>query len=77
MILGEDASRIRARSDIMARIRSIALSVLRANGVQNVSLALYANAVSFAQLLALGSIQSELNDPAPAGPLARPALMES
>ena len=61
--LGEDASRIRTRPGIMARIRSVALNVLRANGVQNVSLALYANAVSFDQLLALGTMQSELNGP--------------
>ena len=52
--LGEDASRIRTRPGVMARIRSVALNVLRANGVQNVSLALYTNAVSFDQLLALG-----------------------
>ena len=54
--LGEDASRIRTRPGIMARVRSLALNVLRANGVQNVSLALYANAVSFDQLLALGTL---------------------
>jgi len=53
--LGEDASRIRTRPGVMARIRSVALNVLRANGVQNISLALYANAVSFEQLLALGT----------------------
>ncbi len=53
--LGEDASRIRTRPGMMARIRSVALNVLRANGVQNISLALYANAVSFEQLLALGT----------------------
>ena len=40
----------------MARIRSVALNVLRANRVQNISLAPYANAVSFDQLLALGSV---------------------
>ena len=51
----EDASRIRTRPDVMARIRSVALNILRANSVQNVSLALYANAVSFDQLLALGT----------------------
>ncbi len=39
----------------MARIRLVTLHVLRANGVQNISLALYANAVSFNQLLALGT----------------------
>jgi len=53
--LGEDASRIRRKPGVMARIRSLALNVLRANGVQNISLALYANAVSFNQLLALGT----------------------
>ena len=39
----------------MARIRSVALNVLRANGVQNISLALHANAVSSDQPLALGT----------------------
>ena len=53
--LGEDASRIRTRPGVMARIRSVALNILRANGVQNISLALYNNAVSFDQLLALGT----------------------
>ncbi len=53
--LGEDASRIRARPGVMARIRSVALNILRAKGIQNVSLALYTNAVSFDQLLALGT----------------------
>ena len=55
MTLGEDASRIRTRPGIMARIRSVALNVLPANGVQNISLALYTNAVSFDHLLALGT----------------------
>jgi len=53
--LGEDASRIRTKPGIMARIRSVALNILRANGIQNISEALYANAVSFDQLLALGT----------------------
>ncbi len=53
--LGEDASRIRTKPGVMARIRSVALNLLRANSVQNISLALYANAVSFDQLLALGT----------------------
>ena len=44
-MLGEDAS----------RICSLALNILRANGVQNISQALYANAVSFDQMLALGT----------------------
>ena len=55
MTLGEDASRIRTRPGVMARIRSVALNILRANGLQNISQALYANAVSFDQLLALGT----------------------
>ena len=55
MTWGEDASRIRTRPGVMARIRSIALNVLHANGVQNISLAPYTNAVSFDQLLALGA----------------------
>ena len=56
MTLGEDASRIRTRPGMMARIRSVALDVLRANSVQNISLALYIDAVSFDQLLALGTL---------------------
>ena len=46
---------IRTRPGVMARIRSVDLNVLRANSVHNISLALYANAVSFDQLLALGT----------------------
>ena len=40
---------------MMARSRSVALNILRSNGVQNISLALYANAVSLEQMLALGN----------------------
>src|SRR5215212_6137558 len=53
--LGEDGSRIRVRPGVMARIRSVALNILRANGVQNISQALYANALSLDTLLALGT----------------------
>ena len=53
--LGEDASRIRTRPGVVARICSVALNVLRANGVQNISQVLDANAVSFDQLLALST----------------------
>ncbi len=49
-------SRIRTQPGVMARIRSVALNVLRANGVQNISLALYANPVSLDHLLALGTV---------------------
>ena len=54
--LGEDTSRIRSRPGVMARIRSLALNILRANGVKNISMALYNNAVSFDRLLALGAM---------------------
>jgi hypothetical protein len=53
-ILGEDASRIRCRPGIFARIRSFALNILRAHGVANVSEALCTNALSFDGLLAYG-----------------------
>ena len=53
--LGEDDSRIRQRPGAMARIRSAALNILRAKDIQNVSQALYVNALNFDQLLALGS----------------------
>ena len=55
MTLGEDASQIRARPGMMAHIRPVALNVLRANGVQNISLAFCANAVSLDHPLALGT----------------------
>ena len=54
--LGEDDSRIRHRPGGMARIRSAALNILRANGVENVSQALYINALNLDHLLALGSL---------------------
>ena len=53
--LGEDDSRIRHKPGGMARIRSAALNILRANGVRNVSQALYVNALDLDRLLALGS----------------------
>src|SRR3954462_12922935 len=52
--LGEDASRIRQRPGIVARLRSFALNILRAHSVGNVSEALYANALSLDRLLAYG-----------------------
>jgi predicted transposase YbfD/YdcC len=52
--LGEDASRIRNRPGVMARLRSLALNILRASGAQNVREALHANALSLDRLLALG-----------------------
>jgi hypothetical protein len=53
--VGEDDSRIRKRPGAMARIRSTALNILRAKGIQNVSQTLYVNALNFDRLLALGS----------------------
>ena len=52
--LGEDASRIRRKPGIVARLRSFALNILRANGVTNVSEALYTNALSLDHLLNYG-----------------------
>ena len=57
--LGEDASRIRRRPGIFARLRSFALNILRANGVTNVSEAVYANALSLDRLLAYGLPRSQ------------------
>ena len=50
--LGEDASRIRRHPGIVARLRSFALNILRAHRVNNVSEALYTNALSLDRLLA-------------------------
>jgi predicted transposase YbfD/YdcC len=51
-ILREDDSRIRTWPGLFARLRSFALNVLRANGVANVSEAIYINALNLDQLLA-------------------------
>jgi predicted transposase YbfD/YdcC len=51
-ILREDDSRIRTRPGVFARLRSFALNILRANGVTNVSEAIYVNALSLDRLLA-------------------------
>jgi predicted transposase YbfD/YdcC len=53
--MGEDNSRIRHQPGIMARIRSLALNILRANGIENVRQATYLNALSLERLLALGT----------------------
>ncbi len=58
-ILGEDNSRIRRKPGIVARLRSFALNILRAHGVDNVSEALYTNALSFDRLLAYGLPRSQ------------------
>ena len=51
-ILREDDSRIRTKPGIFARLRSFALNLLRANGVANVSEAIYTNALCLDRLLA-------------------------
>ena len=49
--LKEDASRIRRNPTIFARLRSFALNILRANGIQNISETLYENALNIHQVL--------------------------
>ena len=58
-ILREDDSRIRRQPGIFARLRSFALNILRANGVGNVSEAIYTNAISLDRLLAHGLPKSQ------------------
>ena len=53
-VLREDDSRIRRKPGIFARLRSFALNILRANGIANVSEAIYTNALSLNRLLACG-----------------------
>jgi predicted transposase YbfD/YdcC len=55
-ILGEDGSRSRPKPGIFARLRSFALNLLRANGVTNVSEAIYTNALSLDRLLAYKAV---------------------
>jgi predicted transposase YbfD/YdcC len=43
----EDYSRVRKNPAILARMRSFALNILRANNVKNIAQALYENALSF------------------------------
>ena len=49
--LKEDASRIRRNPGIFALLRSFALNLLRFNGITNISLGLYDNALDFDRLL--------------------------
>jgi len=50
--LGEDQSRTRIKPGHLARFRSFALNILRANGVGNISRELYVNALNFENALA-------------------------
>ena len=49
--LGEDKSRIRTNPHIFAKLRSIALNILRANRVKNVSLELFENCLNINNIL--------------------------
>jgi predicted transposase YbfD/YdcC len=49
--LGEDKSRIRINPHIFAKLRSFALNILRANHVENVSLALFENCLNINNIL--------------------------
>ena len=49
--LGENSSRIRINPHLFAKLRSFALNVLRANGVQNVSLELFTNCMNISHVL--------------------------
>lgn len=57
--LGEDASRIRRKPGVFARLRSFALNILRSHKVSNVSEALYTNTLSLDRLLAYGRPKSQ------------------
>ena len=58
-VLREDDSRIRRKPGVFARLRSFALNILRANGITNVSEAVYTNALSLDQLLTCGLAKSQ------------------
>ena len=58
-VLREDDSRIQRRPGVFARLRPFALNLLRANGVSNVSEAVYVNTLSLDRLLAFGVPTSE------------------
>ncbi|MGK5090560.1 hypothetical protein WDW89_15860, partial [Deltaproteobacteria bacterium TL4] len=49
--MGEDASRIRKNPGIMARLKSFALNIMRANNVKNISKELFENALDMERIL--------------------------
>jgi len=51
--LDEDASRIRTRPGVFARLRSFAINILRTNHIQNIKAALFENALDFDGLIAM------------------------
>lgn len=54
--LGEDVSRIRKNPDVFSTLRSFTLNLLRANGVSNIRLTRYKNALSLQNLLSYNYI---------------------
>jgi hypothetical protein len=58
-VLREDDGRIRREPGTFARLRSFALDILRADGVTNVSAAVYVDALSLDRLLAYGLAKSQ------------------
>ena len=49
--MGEDASRIREKPGLFARMKSLAQNILRRSGVTNITDAIYRNALNFNRLL--------------------------
>lgn len=56
--LGEDASRIRKRPGIFARLRSLALNILRVNNINNIKAAVFSNALDFDGMIAMKGMLS-------------------
>jgi hypothetical protein len=54
--LEEDKSRIRKHPEIMAILRSMALNILRVNGIKNIKTALYENSLKLDNILNLKGI---------------------
>ena len=49
--MGEDKSRVRTNPHILAKLRSFAINILRANNVENVSLTLFKNCININNVL--------------------------
>ena len=59
MALGEDFSRVRKKPENVARLRSFALNLIRANGGENVSQELYRNALNVQRVLRYEGVLEE------------------
>ena len=64
----EDDSRIRIKPGHFSRLRSMALNILRANGVTNVRQTIYANTLNVMNMLSYRVMYLVLNSPAPSEP---------